>query len=126
MHLLEIMFIGRYYDDSFFWSVFERAQELDVPIYLHPTATHADLAALYQGNYSNEVAALLSMYGWGWHSETGLHILRLFASGLFDRFPNLKIVVGHMGEMLPYMLDRIENYFVKSVSRKTKFEASLE
>ena len=109
---------GRYYDDSSFWSVFETAQELDVPIYLHPTAPHTDLAAFYQGNYSDDVAAVLSMYGWGWHSETGLHVLRLFASGLFDRYPNLKIIIGHMGEMLPYMLDRIENYLAKRIPRQ--------
>ena len=109
---------GRYYDDSFFWSIFETAQELDVPIYLHPSAPHTDLAALYQGNYSKDVAAVLSMYGWGWHSETGLHVLRLFASGLFDRFPSLKIIIGHMGEMLPYMLDRIEVYLAQHISRE--------
>ena len=49
----------------------------------------------------------MSAFSWGWHTETGLHILRLFASGLFDRFPTLKIVIGHMGEMLPYAFDRI-------------------
>lgn len=47
------------------------------------------------------------MAGWGWHADTGLHVLRLFASGLFDKYPKLKIVIGHMGELIPYMLDRI-------------------
>ena len=109
---------GRLYDDNFFWEVFETAQELDVPIYLHPSAPHTDLAALYQGNYSQDIATILSIYGWGWHSETGLHILRLFASGLFDRYPNLKVVIGHMGEMLPFMLDRIEIYMAKRIHTK--------
>lgn len=59
------------------------------------------------GNYPDIVAQGLDTYCWGWHSETGVHILRLFASGLFDKYPKLKIIIGHMGEMLPFMLDRI-------------------
>ena len=98
---------GRRYDDKFFWPVFEKAQELDVPIYLHPAAPTPERLAHFEGNYSKEVATLLSVYAWGWHSDTGLHILRLFASGLFDQYPRLKIIIGHMGEMLPFMLDRI-------------------
>jgi predicted TIM-barrel fold metal-dependent hydrolase len=50
---------------------------------------------------------VLSAYGWGWHSDTGLHFLRLYGAGVFDRFPRLKIIIGHVGEMLPFMLDRI-------------------
>ena len=109
---------GRLYDDSFIWEVFETAQELDVPIYIHPSTPHTNLGALYQGNYSQDIATVLSMYGWGWHSEKGLHILRLFASGLFDRYPNLKTVIGHMGEMLPFMLDRIEIYMANRIHTK--------
>ena len=61
------------------------------------------------GIYSEIVAQGLDTYcwGWGWHSETGVHILRPFASGLFDEYPRLKVIIGHMGEMLPFMLDRI-------------------
>lgn len=44
---------------------------------------------------------MLSMYAWGWHSENALHLIQLFAAGVFDRFPRLKIILGHMGEMLP-------------------------
>jgi predicted TIM-barrel fold metal-dependent hydrolase len=50
---------------------------------------------------------MMSMAVWGWHSETGLHVLRLWASSLFDEYPKLKIVIGHMGERLPHQLDRI-------------------
>ena len=98
---------GRFYDDPFFWPVFETAQSLDVPIYLHPSYNEQVKPMLFDGNYPNAIAQTLSMYAWGWHSENALHILRLFAAGVFDRFPRLKIIIGHMGEMLPFQLDRI-------------------
>jgi predicted TIM-barrel fold metal-dependent hydrolase len=97
----------QFYDDERFWPVFETAQELDVPIYIHPCFPAENMVDYYKGNYEDSVAVALSAYGWSWHSETGLHILRLFASGLFDRFPRLKIVIGHMGELLPFQIERI-------------------
>lgn len=98
---------GRFYDDPFFWPVFATAQELDVPIYLHPSYNEQTKPLLYDGNYPEAIAQTLSMYAWGWHSENAMHIIRLFAAGVFDRFPRLKIILGHMGEMLPFQLDRI-------------------
>lgn len=103
---------GRFYDDAFFWPVFSQCQALDVPIYLHPTIPGPAMAK-GSGNYPEIVAQGLDSYCWGWHSETGVHILRLFASGLFDKYPTLKIIIGHMGEMLPYMLDRIIRFAKK-------------
>ncbi|KAJ5091091.1 hypothetical protein NUU61_005961 [Penicillium alfredii] len=105
--LVENHLNGQFYDDEQFWTVFETAQELDVPIYIHPTFASDSMLEHYKGNYDDSVAVALSAYGWAWHTETGHHILRLFASGLFDRFPRLKVVIGHMGEMLPFQIDRI-------------------
>lgn len=98
---------GTFYDDEKYWRVFEKAVELDVPIYLHPTFASDEMLQHYRGNFSEQTAFSLSVAAWGWHTETGLHILRLFASGLFDKLPTLKIIIGHMGEMLPFALDRI-------------------
>ncbi|KIM99208.1 hypothetical protein OIDMADRAFT_127738 [Oidiodendron maius Zn] len=98
---------GQFYDDERFWPVFETAQDLDVPIYIHPCFPAENMVDYYKGNYDDSVAVALSAYGWSWHSETGLHILRLFASGLFDRLPRLKIIIGHMGELLPFQIERI-------------------
>ncbi|RAL15393.1 uncharacterized protein BO97DRAFT_440806 [Aspergillus homomorphus CBS 101889] len=98
---------GKYYDDERFWPVFEKAQELDVPLYIHPTFATDPMMEYYKGNYDDSVALALSAYGWAWHTETALHILRLYAGGVFDRYPKLKIVIGHMGEMLPFQLDRV-------------------
>ncbi|KFY43826.1 hypothetical protein V494_01790 [Pseudogymnoascus sp. VKM F-4513 (FW-928)] len=98
---------GQFYDSERFWPVFEKAQELEVPIYIHPTYADEGMLERHKGNYDDAIAVALSAYGWGWHADTGLHILRLFASGLFDRFPRLKIVIGHMGELLPFQLERV-------------------
>jgi len=72
---------GIFYDDEKYWPTFERAWQLDVPIYLHPSFPSEEMFQHYKGNYSDQVAFMLSIAGWGWHSETGLHILKLLASG---------------------------------------------
>ncbi|KAL2133229.1 hypothetical protein VTI74DRAFT_2694 [Chaetomium olivicolor] len=99
---------GRFYDGeeySVFWGAVE---ELGVPVYLHPVWPSEDMMSRYEGSFGEAAAKSMSSSGWGWHSETGLHVLRLYASGLFDRRPGVKIVIGHMGEMIPFMLERIE------------------
>ncbi|KAI9740201.1 MAG: hypothetical protein M1834_004779 [Cirrosporium novae-zelandiae] len=98
---------GSFYDDISFWPIFERAVELKVPIYLHPSLSGEDMAEHYKGNFPNSAAYSMSTAGIGWHQEVGLHVLRLFASGLFDAYPRLQIIIGHMGEMLPCQLDHI-------------------
>lgn len=98
---------GVFYDDPKFWPVFAKAEELDVPLYIHPTFAADEWMPHYRGNYPEKAAFMMSMAGFGWHSETALHVLRLWASGLFDKYPKVKIIIGHMGEMLPYQLDRI-------------------
>jgi predicted TIM-barrel fold metal-dependent hydrolase len=98
---------GSFYDDEKYWPVFAKAVDLDVPIYIHPS--YPIEASRYDGNFAPAAKIMMSASGWGWHSECGLHFLRLFASGLFDRYPTFKLIMGHMGEMVPYMLDRIAN-----------------
>jgi predicted TIM-barrel fold metal-dependent hydrolase len=100
---------GRYLDDRFFWPIMERAEALQVPIYLHPAPPpQSVIDAYYTGNFSSEVTRILSTAAWGWHIETAVHILRLILSGAFDRYPKLQIIIGHMGEALPFMLQRID------------------
>ena len=101
---------GTYYDAARFDPVFAMAQSLDVPLYLHPAAPAADIASkLFVGNYPARLAEQLGMSAWGWHVDVGLHVLRLYSAGLFDRFPNLKLIIGHNGEGLPMFLDRIDS-----------------
>ena len=92
---------GRYLDEERFAPIFERAQALDVPIYIHPTDPPQAIIDTYYKDYP----AL--MQGWGWQVETGTHLLKLVSSGVFDRYPQLKIIVGHMGELIPFSLRRI-------------------
>lgn len=97
---------GTYYDDRKFWPVFEQAEALGVPIYIHPTWPAEELKDQYRGNFGQGAAASLGSSGWGWHADTALHVLKLFSSGLFDAYPRLKIILGHMGEMLPFQIER--------------------
>jgi uncharacterized protein len=100
---------GRYLDDEFFWPILQRAEALQVPLYVHPTPPpQAAIKQVYAGNYTPEVTGLLATAAWGWHIDTATHVLRLILSGAFDRFPGLQLVVGHMGEGLPFMLPRLE------------------
>jgi predicted TIM-barrel fold metal-dependent hydrolase len=101
---------GRYLDDRFFWPILECAEALQVPIYLHPTPPpEAVIEASYAGNYAPQVTASLARAAWGWHIETATHLLRLILSGAFDKYINLQIIIGHMGEALPFMLPRIDS-----------------
>jgi uncharacterized protein len=109
---------GRYLDDEFFWPMLERAEALQVPIYLHPTPPPQTIVdAYYTGNFSPGVTALLSTSGWGWHIETAVHVLRIILSGVFDRYPDLQVVIGHMGEALPFMMSRIEWSLTSEVTK---------
>lgn len=93
---------GHYLDEDMFSVVLERAQALDVPIYIHPTDPPQAIVDVYYRDYPALVTG-----GWGWQVETGTHLLRLMCGGVFDRYPRLKVIVGHMGELIPYNLKRI-------------------
>jgi predicted TIM-barrel fold metal-dependent hydrolase len=101
---------GVYYDAVRFDPVFAMAERLDVPIYLHPAAPSVDIASkLYAGNYPTALAGRLGTNSWGWHVDVGTHVLRLYGAGLFDRYPKLKLIIGHNGENLPMFIDRIDS-----------------
>jgi predicted TIM-barrel fold metal-dependent hydrolase len=97
---------GLFLDDPRFMPVFETAADLGVPIYLHPAPPPEPVRAAYYSGLEGDLGFLLSIAGWGWHAETALHTLRLIVSGLFDRLPKLQLIIGHMGEGLPYALAR--------------------
>jgi predicted TIM-barrel fold metal-dependent hydrolase len=107
---------GRYLDHPDFRPLLARAEALRVPLYLHPAPPpQAVIDASYSG-FSHDVTFRLANWGWGWHIDTGLHVLRLVVGGVFDRFPDLQVVVGHLGEGLPAMLDRIDMAFPPDVT----------
>jgi predicted TIM-barrel fold metal-dependent hydrolase len=102
---------GRYLDDKFSWPILECAQALKVPIYLHPTRPPQPVIEASFGGFAPDVSWMFSGPGWGWHLETAVHVIRLILGGVFDRFSNLQIVVGHLGEGLPFMLPRLDRNF---------------
>jgi predicted TIM-barrel fold metal-dependent hydrolase len=97
---------GLFLDDPRFTPVFEAAVSLNIPVYLHPAPPPEPVFDTYFSGLPPGVGQMLSIAGWGWHAETALHTLRLITSGLFDRFPTLQLIIGHMGEMLPMALAR--------------------
>jgi predicted TIM-barrel fold metal-dependent hydrolase len=99
----------RFLDDQFFWPMFESAEALGVPIYLHPMPPPKAVYDAYYAGFGDDVGFMLAAPAWGWHIETGLHALRLILAGVFDRFPALHIIIGHMGEAIPFMLTRIDD-----------------
>jgi uncharacterized protein len=99
---------GRYLDDKFFWPIFERAEALNVPIYLHPTKPPKPVIETSYSGFSPLVTEMLAGAGWGWHIETAIHVIRIILAGVFDRYPELQIVIGHLGEGLPFMLQRLD------------------
>jgi predicted TIM-barrel fold metal-dependent hydrolase len=114
---------GRFLDDPSFAPVLAQAEKLDVPIYLHPgIPTRAVREAYYDGLPGN-FSFTLALSAWGWHADTAIHTLRLALSGTLDRYPGLKIVIGHMGEALPFMLDRIDE--TTALQAKASLKRSL-
>ncbi len=99
---------GRYLDDRTFWPVLARAEALNLPIYLHPTQSPEPVVGAWYGGLKPAVAEMMANGGWGWHIETALHVLRMVLGGVFDVHPELQVVIGHMGETLPFMIERVE------------------
>jgi len=99
---------GQFLDHPRFTPIFETAQALDVPIYLHPAPPPKPVMDAYYSGLPSSLGFILSTGAWGWHVETGMHSLRLIVGGVFDRFPKLKIIIGHMGENLPFSIARSE------------------
>lgn len=92
---------GEYLDEKKYWPILEAAEALDAPIYIHPRAPSRAMAGPFRVyNMDNAL--------WGYQADTGLHAMRMISSGLFDRFPRLKIVLGHLGEGIPFWLWRID------------------
>lgn len=104
---------GQFLDHPRFAPIFAKAEQLGVPVYLHPGLPPKAVADTYYSGLNGHAGMFepLACYGWGWHSETAVHVLRLLAAGIFDQYPSLKIIIGHMGEMLPMMMVRSERAF---------------
>jgi uncharacterized protein len=100
---------GLFLDDARFQPVLAAAEQLDVPIYIHP---HMPPRSVYEAYYSGlpgSASVAISTAGWGWHSEVAIHVIRMVLAGTFDKHRKLKVIIGHMGEGLPAMLARLDD-----------------
>lgn len=113
-----------FHDDRRFWPIFERAQALDVPIYLHPGQPHPDAAAAYYQDYVADFPWLASA-AWGYTIDTASQALRMILSGLFDAYPDLQIILGHLGEGLPFLLDRMDESLKRNGNRPIEFKRTF-
>ena len=109
--LIKGMTEDTFLDDPSFAPLLERAEQLNVPLYLHPGPPPKAVAQAYFQGLPKDAGNLLSLSGWGWHAETALHVLRLIVSGTLDKYPRLRLIIGHMGEMLPMMMARCDDKF---------------
>ena len=104
---------GSFLDERKYWTIFERAQALGVPIYLHPTLPHPDAVKAYFEGYEE-----LARAGWGFAVDTSCHFLRIVFAGVFDAYPRLRIILGHLGEGLPFAMHRLNDHTWRSAARR--------
>jgi len=100
---------GRYLDDTFYWPILEAAEALNVPIHIHPAKPPKAVIEASYGGFSPAVTEMFAGPGWGWHIETAVHVLRMILGGAFDRFPKLNLLIGHLGEGLIFMIQRVDS-----------------
>ena len=105
----------KFLDRKEFWPIFERAAALDVPLYLHPAEPHPAVIEAYYKDYEHEFP-MFATAAWGFGVETATQAIRLVLSGVFEKYPKLKIILGHMGENLPFAAWRIDH----TIGRRNK------
>lgn len=104
---------GEFLDDKKYWTIFEAAQALGVPIYLHPRDPHPAVMKAYFEGYEE-----LATAAWGFTMDTVSHFLRMIYGGVLDAFPDLTFILGHLGEGLPFFLHRLNDHTHYSLARR--------
>ncbi|HZE59895.1 MAG TPA: amidohydrolase family protein [Burkholderiales bacterium] len=112
---------GEFLDAKKYWPVWERAERLGVPIYLHPALPHPQMVQTYFEGYEE-----LARAPWGFAVDTSCHFLRLLFSGLFDAYPELTIILGHLGEMLPFAMHRLNDHSLHAAKRRGLKKAPIQ
>jgi predicted TIM-barrel fold metal-dependent hydrolase len=111
---------GMFLDDRRFWPIFERAQSLDVPIYLHPSVPLAAVTDAYYKDYVKDFPMVIRA-AWGFTVETATQAIRLVLGGVFDAYPRLKVVLGHLGETLPFLVWRVDQALSRPGAKTLSF-----
>lgn len=103
-------------DDKIYYPLWQALTDIDLPVYIHPNYTTAEVCKSYYSGLGDQLNTILSTYGYGWHLEAGLQVIRMILTGVFEKFPNLKVILGHWGEMVPYYLPRLDQMFSPAVT----------
>ena len=111
---------GEMVDSKKYWPIFARAEKLGVPIYLHPADPDKQVSERYYSPYDKS-HPMLTRAAWGFGLEAGTQAVRLILSGVFDKHPNLKILLGHFGEAIPFWMPRIHESLSRSGGEKVDF-----
>lgn len=98
---------GRALDAPRFWDIYEAAEDLRAPVYLHPSVPFPAVTEAYYRGFGEPVDSMLATGAFGWHYDAGLTVLRMILAGVFDRFPDLQVILGHWGEVVLFYLDRV-------------------
>jgi 2,3-dihydroxybenzoate decarboxylase len=111
---------GVFFDDRRFWPIYERAQALDVPLYIHPAPPQPAVVETYYKDYVEDFPAILNA-AWGFTVETATQGIRIVLSGVLDAYPDVKIILGHLGEGLPFLLWRIDHALSRPGNKPLSF-----
>ena len=115
---------GVFFDDRRFWPIYERASRLDVPLYIHPAIPHPAVIEAYYKDYVQTYPSILNA-GWGFTVETATQAIRIVLSGVLDAYPSVKLILGHMGEGLPFSLWRIDQAMSREGNRTVPFREAF-
>lgn len=118
--MLHGMSNGEWLDRPKFWPIYARAEKLDVPVYFHPAQPHPAVAEAYYADYTADYP-MLPRPAWGYTVEAGTQAVRLVLSGVFERHPGLKVILGHLGESLPFQLWRIDGALARANQKPIRF-----
>jgi predicted TIM-barrel fold metal-dependent hydrolase len=113
---------GEFLDLPKFWPIYERAEKLDVPIYFHPSLPDARVTDIYYKDYAKDFP-LVVRPAWGYTVETATQAIRLVLSGVFDKYPKLKVILGHFGETIPFLLWRIDSSLKRPGQKQLDFRS---
>jgi len=111
---------GVFLDDPRFWPIYARAEKLDLPIYMHPSLPQADVMRIYYQDYAKDFP-MITRATWGYTVETATLAIRLVLSGVFEKYPKLKIILGHLGETLPFLVWRIDTTLKRPGGKAANF-----
>jgi predicted TIM-barrel fold metal-dependent hydrolase len=114
------MSTGEFIDHKKYWPIYERAEKLDVPLYLHPSLPNQTVTDIYYQDYAKDFP-LVVRPAWGYTVETATQAIRLVLSGVFEKYPKLKIILGHFGETIPFLLWRIDTSLKRPGQKQLNF-----